>query len=254
MAVNEFEWQKLNAYVDGELSPEDTQAFMRELQGREDLKAEYEKLIQLKSSLSTFSPAPEVANQNSGAAGKRFAQIAAAAAVILVLGGSVMLWKSLDGATSPASIHTAFSEKTYLLDKSKPALHVSSFTSGDFDIPDLTPTQLQLADIQTSGSGENEVISAHYRGYRGCRLTLVSTADKSAGSEKQFVFSKSDNLLEISWTSKHSAFTLVATGMDKNRFMSIAHYVRNRVSESEKRREDLRIAMHEAYQSALPCA
>ncbi len=254
MSVNEFEWQKLDAYVDGELSPEEAQAFMRSLHDREDLKGEYEKLIQLKSNLSALAPASEYLVQDTAPNRKRFRQIAAAAVIAVGLGSSLLVWNSMSGASSPEKIHAAFSGKTYLLDKSKPTLHVSSFTSGEFDIPDLTLTQLQLADIQTQGSGENEVISVHYRGYRGCRLTLISTAGQNVNSVDQFQYNKDDNLLKISWFTKRSSFTLLATGMDKNRFISIAKYVKNSVSQSEKRRESLKVAMHEAYKSALPCA
>ncbi|MBE7636495.1 hypothetical protein GUA87_06525 [Sneathiella sp. P13V-1] len=254
MAVNEFEWQKLNAYVDGELSPEETRMFMKGLHDREDLKAEYEKLIQLKSNLSALAPVAKVPVQETAIVSKRFRNIAAAIVLAFGLGSSLVVWNSLSETSSPEKIHATFSEKTYLLDKSRPALHVSSFTSGDFDIPDLTLTRLQLADIQTRGEGENEVISAHYRGYRGCRLTLVSTAGNKVNPDGIFQFSKSEKLLKISWSSERAAFTLLATGMDKNRFMSIANYVRDSISEKEKKRESLKIAMHEAYKSALPCA
>ncbi len=258
MGISQTEWELLNAYADGELSEAATESFEIRLSKNPALVIELEKISSLKGALSNLkeTPAQEPVAANSIGWVRQ-----AAAAILLVLIGTVaFFWHEFqqNQALDPLEIHTAYAEKTYILSEALRPVHVSSKAIGDFYIPNLEASELQLADTQLKKVGDHEVVSAHFRGMRGCRLTLVGknieTTD-AALAQIQFNLNRADRLLLARWQSDGSQFTLLASAMDINRFQAIARYVQNDVQrEHSKQSESLRVAMQTTYETARPCA
>ncbi len=125
--------------------------------------------------------------------------------------------------------------------------------NSQFGIPDLSASALTLADVKTLSEQNPPVIAMHYRGQRGCRVTLVATGGVTAGEDKSS--ESHPDLLFREWQSENFKFTLLATGMDRVRFQSIAEYAIENTGRA--RRPDLKnleIAMQQSYENARPCA
>lgn len=255
MAISDYEWERLNAYVDGELSAEDAHAVEILIRSRSDLKQERDRLLALKSSLQSLRPESMSQLERSAEPGKRpVMQIAASLLVAIGLGvaGLFFYQSSEQKAHTPSSLHATFSGKTYVLQEENPKLTVSGMGSNAFGIPDLTPSALVLADVLTLNDQEPAVIAMHYRGQRGCRVTLVATGRSGSGQAPP-----SQNLEEVqsrTWQNEEFTFALLATGMDEQRFQSIADYaMENTGTGDNSDLKDLRIAMQESFEKARPC-
>ena len=53
----------------------------------------------------------------------------------------------------------------------------------EFQAPDLSASRLYLVETRLAGSGAHQTVAMHYRGMRGCRLTVV--AIETAGTEPE---------------------------------------------------------------------
>ncbi len=257
MAISDLEWEKLNAFVDGELPDEEAHAFALLIRNRADLREEQDKLLALKAGLQGLRPAPssEQKEQRNLWASKPVHHIAASLLVVASLGIMSLFWLNWkkEEERSPFALHATFSDKTYVLPEQNPRLSVSGLSGSRFGIPDLTASALVLADVVTLSEEEPVVVAMHYRGQRGCRVTLVATG-RTTASETPGSADK-PGILRRQWNNEDFDFTLLATGMDIMRFKSIASYVmENTGRDANPEKTDLRIAMQESYENARPCA
>lgn len=258
MAINQDDWEMLNAYLDGELSDNASEAFKNRLSQDLVLSDKLVEISTLKQSLSGLhlkhTPTTAI-SKNMG-----WIKHAVAASLIFLVGTVAFFLNDFQQtrALSPAVIHTAYSEKAYILSNAPQPVKVSGNKIGDFYIPDLTASELQLADTQFEKAGNIEIVSAHFRGMRGCRLTFIGESGPVADAlvqEIRFILGQPDKLLKATWQSGGSQFTLLASAMDRNRFQAIARYVQNDLKrEHNEQREELRMAMRSSYELARPCA
>lgn len=255
MAISDYEWERLNAYVDGELSAEDERAVETLIRSRSDLKEERDRLLALKASLQHLRPQDASRPEKPVQTKKRpVFQIAASLLVAVGLGvAGLFFYQSTDKkGPTPSSLHAAFSGKTYILQEKNPKLTVSGLGNNPFGIPDLTPSALVLADVLALNEQEPAIIAMHYRGQRGCRVTLVATG--RAGSNQTEVSQDAGDVQKRTWQNKEFDFALLATGMDEKRFQSIADYAMENTGTGDKPDlKDLRIAMQESFENARPC-
>ncbi|MEP3246899.1 MAG: hypothetical protein ABJN40_00725 [Sneathiella sp.] len=255
MTVSDQEWDRLNAYSDGELSAEDTRAFKLLLASRSDLRQEYQRLMALKASLATLKPAP-VTQSEGHKSSKRLPLRRLAASVLFAgsLAAAAALYVSNQSSPPSAlALHASFSSNTYVLSAGNPKLLVSGMQNSQFGIPDLSASALTLADVKTLADQSPPVVAMHYRGQRGCRVTLVATGRISASKDKSSE-NHPDILFRV-WRSEDFKFTLLATGMDRVRFQSIAEYAIENTGRARKPDlKNLEIAMQQSYENARPCA
>ena len=237
-SVLQDDWDALNAYSDGELEKED----MAVLEARlKDEPALQEALVNIQSighALKSIRPklAPEPVQARTS--GYSFVYVAIAASVALIL---VFFGQSIFGPKSeltPADQHQAFLQQTFNVSH-EDIQKVSSRT----DIPDLTTANLALvADV----TNNNEIQALHYAGRNGCRLTLTITKTEPPN------ISVTPELLLASWGGISAHYTLLATGMDTNRFAAISKYIRIHFDQQDEGSTIL--AMRNATQTAAPCA
>jgi len=253
MTISDTEWNILNAYVDGELSQSDRASFSKDLEARPDLQVAHQKLLSVKKSLSALSPTSSTQKKPS----TYWRKYVIAASLLVVFASGSLVWSSMypTNENIPLTLHKAFSEKTYILRDTSPKMIISSLSAGQLGVPDLSASALQLADVTTTQKDNRETISLHYRGLRGCRLTLVGMEKGDAPiTDSPYPIKIDDGLITSRWETKTTTFTLLATRMDVERFKAIANYIRQATQQPKNGQDKLRVAMNETYKNALPCA
>ncbi|WP_025898399.1 anti-sigma factor family protein [Sneathiella glossodoripedis] len=258
MAISESDWEQLNAYADGELSDTSSAELERRLSENADLRRELDKILALKRALQNLQPQPEHTEPRSSSHVIPWYKHAIAASIIVAIGIGAWGWQyySERKYLNPELIHTQFAAQTYILKSETPRLHVSSTSIGEFHVPDLRATNLQLADTSFRQIGDRGVFSAHYRGQRGCRLTLIGTQNgvTNDNSSIEYDLENPERLLVAKWFRGQTEFALLASAMDKDRFKSIARYIHADLQREQIDKDDkLQIAMRDAYEQAHPC-
>ncbi len=91
-------------------------------------------------------------------------------------------------------------------------------------------------------------IALHYRGARGCRVTLIADRGPPAEPEDLSAFD-----LTHRWSTPATRYTLVADGMDRHRFAAIGAFA-EALSRTSEEAPSLRLALEERTAQAVPCA
>lgn len=270
-ALPQSDWERLNAYHDGELPPAERAALERRLEAEPDLaaslaalRAQSTSLRRMRPSTAVNSPAgvsspavvkpPVVAKSpdlaKSGAAVKRAAAgaigvprrrrpvpwlVAGALAASLALAFVVLT--SPDVAQSPASVHRAFAAEPIATEMDG-LMTVGTRAHGDF--PDLEPAGLTLIAARDVAGGE----AAHYAGRNGCRATLFI-------GEGPFAPPAEHGIAYEGWSDGTASVAFLSEGMDEDRFAAIAAYVRQAM---RGRRVEARVAVQDAIERSKSCA
>ena len=250
MTGNRDDWELLSAYADGELAPEDAARLERRLAIEPDLVAGLARITALKSSLSALRPTSRLAVDKGYQSLKpaRYRQLAVAGVLLLVASGLGygLVGPGETGAQGIGVIHDGFSEKTYVVDLERRVEVSAGAAIGDLLAPDLSPSNLTLVDVR--GFAGSPRIALHYRGRRGCRVTLVADRADSAPFE-----SPNAAALIYLWQTPTRRFALIADGMDEHRFAAIGAFAKAQTRASEREME-FRTALVERTERARPCA
>ena len=238
MRVSESDWALLNAYVDGELPRHEASKLAARLETEPALSAEYERLRGLKGDLSSLG---------AGRFRRRpwttpVAAVAAAAACLLLLGWIGVAdgpWWQPQPLTVEA-IHRDFAVET----ADVAPLPSAGASFAGIRAPDLSSSNLTLVALRRLGAEGEEGAAWHYRGRRGCRITLV--AGPVAAEAGRFALARR-------WRAGGTDVAIVAEGMDPDRFAAIADLAEARTRGTEDG-EKLRVAVVERTASAAPCA
>lgn len=252
MAYDSDEWRLLNGYADGELSETEATAFEQRLAAQPDLKRNLEELRALKGKLATMAPGPVVKNAPVSPPrrlGTRLA-IAATVAAIAILSTTVVMLRGepTTWIEHAHALHAEQAQRAYVVEERHIVQTVSSGHTLEFRAPDLTASRLYLVDIATSNWEGREAIALHYRGLRGCRLTIVAI---EAEGKLDALAAATDG--SRTWQYDGFAFTVIAEGMDANRFASVADFAQAAIVAPVEDRT-LRTAMARTQQAARPCA
>lgn len=241
MPVSGTDWALINAYADGELSREAAQTVEARLDADPALAAELDRLRRLKADLSGLG---------AGAATRRrrtlpAAALAAVLACLLLLGWAAQdrIWSTAEPVTV-AALHARFSAEAYDLDAAAGGDAAARAELGGIRAPDLSSSNLTLVASRRVEATEGAGVAWHYRGERGCRLTLV--AGPPAARPGPFALARR-------WMAGGVPVALVAEGMDPGRFAAIADFAEARTRETGDD-DRLEIAVAERTASAAPCA
>lgn len=256
MTVGDDVWDQLSAYVDGELPSSQIAEFEARLQSDPTLRAELERLRSLKQDLAQLRPPASghttMHAMTPASPGRRVAMAVAAAVIVMALGvAALMAWptEKQTWLARAVALHDLMSQATYVVEEGHVARLVSSGQALEFRAPDLTASRLFLVDVASTSDAEGPAIAMHYRGMNGCRLTVVAL---EAGDELSEPV-ETDSLT-YTWTHGGFNFAVIAKGMDRQRFNSVATYVEAAITDAMDRHDDLQVAMRDEYQSAQPCA
>ncbi len=249
--LSEIDWELINAYADGELSAEDEIEISRRLPHDAVLAAALAEVHATKSALSLIRPVEEPAPTARSSSGTRRLALAASLAAAVALGAFYQFGGvGEDWRDAPADLHAALSANTYVLPEGGAMPVVSTARIGDLEVFDLSSSRLTLVDVRTTRRGDRDVVAMHYRGRRGCRLTVVAL--EALQDDPSQLPARHDGL-GARWSVGRAHFYVLASGMDRDRFDTIVAYA---MAESYRldRRDTLELAMRDATDKAQPCA
>ena len=244
-------WQELNAYADGELHGESRARLEASLKEDPALRETLERISAMKRGLAADRPVSQTRTRDM----KRPAAAIAACAIAVLLG--VLAYLPFDPALSwqeqLVAAHDELSDETFVVEQNRPLPVVSSRRLNDFAVPDLRASRLYLVDTRALQDEETERLVMHYRGMRGCSLTIAAIAPLA---EKTSVggWTPGDSRLFSGWRIDKLGFAVIADGMDAARFRAVADYVKAAIEDRLTPDNSLRTAMAESYRAAKPCA
>lgn len=240
--MNQRDWTLLNAYADGELEPAEMEMFSARLRQEPGLAAELHRILALKTGLAGLHATAGRSSGCAPASRRRAATIALAASLLIacLIGLSVSdRSTTADGGQTDIvlALHSEFSRISY------PAAIAAGAPAGDIEPPDLSGSNLRIVDSRRGASPAAGAVGYHYRGPRGCRVTLV------VGSSLQL---PAQAALARRWTVGDRTLVLIADGMDPQRFAAIAAYAESATRNAHPG-DDLRLALEERTAAARPC-
>lgn len=196
---------RLNALIDGELSPAEHAAVAARLATDRDLARAYASLARLKACVVEIADrevAPALPARAARPRRTRRAAWAAAAAALLVVAGLA------------ATIDVAQHRQPAVAAGPAPVILLASL-AGRPAIPDLSAAGLRLASLTVEpGDGQPRAV-ATYQGPRGCRLELRVEPGAPAADRR-------DGPAVRVWTAGDAVYRLDAHGMPAGRFAAIA--------------------------------
>lgn len=258
--------QDLNAYIDGELSPEDGARVARAVAQDKAIAAKVASLTRVKSALSTVGdnlprsvmlPPPHRAMRWLGAA----AALGLLAAVGIVLTVSLaLLGREDDGwyrralAHHAEWVHDVAQRNAQEVDANLFLASIERFGHPVLT-PDLTSAGLRLTYLRYVAPTESFSGALHfgYTGRHGCKLTLWASASPP-GLGTALIESRFDDARGFRWRSGETAYALFATGMAENRLTAIASKVHQATLKQRGFDEQTRVALKKASAGAPPCA
>jgi anti-sigma factor RsiW len=248
--LSETDWELINAYADGELPAGDEEAISRRLIHDTALAAALAEVHATKAALSLMRPAGEPTPPvRIGSGGRRLALAASVAAAVAFgalyqFGGFGEDWRD-----APGDLHAALSANTYVMPEGGALPVLSTARIGNIKVFDLSSSRLTLVDVRSTRRDERDVVAMHYRGRRGCRLTVVAV--EALQGDPAALPARHDGL-GARWSAGRAHFYLLASGMDRDRFDAITAYAKAE-SLRHDRRDGLELAVRDATDDARPC-
>ncbi|WP_085906507.1 anti-sigma factor family protein [Kiloniella majae] len=263
------DWETLNAFVDGELSPSQ-EAWVKSYAEKDpEISSEIARLTLLKNALAVSvltNQSEQVSDINESRVldyRKVVAGISILAAVIVlfVMVSPLGYFSSPDFEHWALDRHEDLSGQSFVVSELEYKPLIAAAVSGTLQAPDLTGSKLYLVDLSISTFDRDDAIVMHYRGLRGCRVSLLVTALQDDQKRKNSGlpglpsnFSETKNLVTDFWKGKRFRFALLATGMEQERFDSIATYLKLQGERNLPSSDDEQYAMQQVYAQSTPCA
>lgn len=229
----------LSALHDGELGQGQQRALRARLKAEPELAKALDEISFVSDCLGAIRPELKPASPEGRQAGVKAALLAACIACAVVIGSSA-IWFSADPSQTPLSQHQAFLLRDYPAELGTVPLPVSMVTTG---APDLTAANLRLVDIASPGGRD---IYVHYAGRNGCRLTVGIHAEAPVLPHETL------SLMVHSWSALGEHFSMVAEGMDLNKFEAIRVLLES-WSTPAGPDDTTVLALQDATTSAVPC-
>ncbi|WP_419914289.1 hypothetical protein [Hoeflea sp.] len=250
------DFEHLNALADGELDEEHARAWQARIEGQPRLRAAYDEILSAKTKLASMRAGapqlPALGDQGSSRAGG-WAIAGSIAAVLLAI--AVVFRPAGESTDAPQSIagwHDRYSALEYVVEPGDQPLFVSFGAVADIPIPDLTAWRLFLVDHRVIDSGSQAAQAVlHYRGMRGCRLTIRYGASAQPVADTP---TPAEGRYHRHWLAGASDIGIVASGIDANRFQSIADYVELLTKAAADPSGKMQIAEASGFLNAPPCA
>ncbi|WP_114964731.1 anti-sigma factor family protein [Alkalilacustris brevis] len=266
MNGDEIPHEKLSAYVDGELAPEDAAQIARRAASDPAVARQLAMLQSLRAEIAVIAPdvvVPELGRIGPSIGRRtehempRLPQLAAAAVFFALLIGAGWLVGSQPqaNASDPERnlAHLIESHDTWR-DNPVPMHNVSAPVA-----PRITnlmaETGLQLVHEELLAlPGNTTVRHSGYLGSNGCRLSLFEIAApirQAAAADTMLAFSQNEGLLQATWASGATRYIMLARDMDSVRFTTIASSIREALETTPDNDGDLITALAGARQRCL---
>lgn len=265
MRIDDREWERLSAYVDGELPADEAAEIAARLVTDRELAAQVAALTRLKAELKhAFEvPAIEVTPppQRPTTRRHRLTWVAAAAAAAAL---AFVVW--LKAGTAPEAqavwLEPAITQhadwratvgRGDRIDVSASGLLIGLQDLGRHaQVLDFSDAGLQVAKIEfVRQNGLAAALHVGYVGNRGCRLSLW--IGRATGAFEP-VNGRFDGTEVVAWQVGELAYALLASGMDEERFLLIARSARDATMRHRPLDPDVRVALQASRDSSAPCS
>lgn len=217
-ALNEKDWELINAYHDGELGDAERRTLESRLASEPLLEEALRDVSNVSASLGALRPAtklissvqPETpANRNT-----RPTRWLLGGAVAALIALAVAVGPQFFELPSAFDIHADLATQSFAIETGD----MRAVAVGQvFDAPDLAGANLTAVAMRDLDDG----LVVHYAGRNACRLSYfrraAAPAEQALSTEHQVA----------AWsTSNHVWHIIVATGMDQDKFNAIAAYLK----------------------------
>ncbi len=268
------DWEDLNAYVDGELSPRTASRVAKALAADSDVARQVVALTQLKTTLhddvvaedaplsldDLGIPASPVKRSWFGLGWPALAASLAVAGVLAIaaLLPSTSVTNAPTWFTTYQKAHTAWAT-------SDPAIHpepvADPLLSGLFHVgpettlPDLTAAKLTIGRVKVVSGGPGGLPALHvgYKGSRGCRISLW-VSQEPAQVVADFTRHSYERLTAYSWRVGELTYVIMTEGMPVKRFEGIARAAYRYILEHRPLDKETRVALAQGRAESQPCA
>ncbi|MGO1118335.1 hypothetical protein ACTL6U_06510 [Rhodovibrionaceae bacterium A322] len=248
--------ERLNAYVDGELSASEAAEVAALIAADKRAAQIVAELSAMKSGLKAAFPTDGVSSEPLKATPKVRTKIAAAAAVVLIASAALISGLSLTDSSSQSDLITAALQNH---DRQPQPAQAPSNGLASFQLTSL-PSALVIPDLTTAGLtlssfdpkvqlGTTIAAQITYLGSRGCRLSLFAFPRES-GAQAIKADLTSSTLVER-WNAGALDYLLVARQMDGTRFGVIAAALKEASSNGTNLEDQTRTALMDARQPCL---
>lgn len=244
MARADIPLETLNAYVNGELDPDEAAAVARHAARDPQVAATLSTLQQLRAGVAGLASGlgdPPVRLPVARARIPYRAAVAALLCLSLVGVGSLVLRSASETGDDFVEQLIASHDNW-----AQPPEAVRPSAAVTLDILSLmAATGLRLAaDVQHPGGLRQTV----FQGQRGCRLSLFELSVTPAQSGGRLMLDGSDDLLMAAWQYEAVRYVLMARRMEEVRFATIANSMRAATMPEPARQDDLIAALADARQ------
>jgi hypothetical protein len=223
-------WTMLNAYVDGELEPDQAAKVAAALAIDREAAAQVATLTRLRAAVKTASPMPApppFVLPRARPRALRWAPWAAAACFALLIGAASLGIAHRQAGAS--SLSAAIAAHQLWLAQSPPGtaprLGVELAGAEAGALPDLSLASLRLVHLSLDPAGRRGGgMLAGYVGPNGCRIGLWIAPVEEALPPQPAVQNR-DGLAIRAWRGEHASYALLGRGIDPARFDGIASLV-----------------------------
>lgn len=240
------DWERLNAFADGELAPAGQRAMAERLSASPEAAETLRSIVRLKQELRALpadeAPSPPSLPAPSHPVWRRAGAIAASLIVAAGVAFTPILLRRDASGTFLATSLTAHEQ--FANAAPQPALTVVPASAVPV-VTEFARLGLQPVWQETSTAGD---VRIGFVGARGCRLSLHVSPHAGAAPPPD----QSTKTL-AGWKSSERSYLLIATGMPPERFEMIAGFIKALTSEPADKAEPLRTALQNDWRSAQPC-
>ena len=235
-SLSEQDWERVNAWADGELADPEAAKFAKRLKDEPALNEALASVRQVSSALSALRPEPAQASNKVANVNRRpwFWAAGSAVAAAVAIMAVVMVFNTTPTALG---VHNAYAAQDFQPDPETDMRPAGGAVVDGF--PLLRDANLYLVATNV----ESGRASAHFAGINGCRLTVLR------GNFAQPEVTPDIQLHQ--WIAENSRYQIIATGMDAGKFAATATYLEQ---VTQNRLQDATVlALRKAVQSSTTC-
>ncbi len=266
------DWEALNAYVDGELAPNEAASVARDIAQDPGTAETAATLSCLKSALleqadppGDFELLPPTATDRKPPFWRAAHTAATAAALVICMAASA-LWHWDTSRDDTADIQrTAWHQEAIDIHRDwianrtnerPPALNIpatAALTAPDLRIPDLSDSGLTPVLLQAEAHlGSMTGYRVGYGGTRGCRISFFVL--QGDGEIPAHLKARNEGAPQaLAWHHDQAHYLLLAEGMAEARFDLIARTLRNVTADWRPLTPEIRTALQQNRATSAPC-